>query len=85
MWFCSEHQEYMRQIHEAKDPRIREDLERELDALVLKMEAKGQQISKVRQHQQKVTTVCICMCSLSHFFSTRPVILFSNVCLFACL
>lgn len=64
----------MRQIHEAKDPRIREDLERELDALVLKMEAKGQQISKVRQHQQKVTTVCIFICSLSHFFSTIPVI-----------
>nr|KAG5700247.1 hypothetical protein BaRGS_007620 [Batillaria attramentaria] len=49
-----EHQEYMRQIHEAKDPRIREDLERELDSLVVRMEAKGQQISKVRQHQQKL-------------------------------
>ena len=44
----------MRHIHEAKDSQLREDLERELDALVLKMEAKGQQISKVRQHQQKV-------------------------------
>lgn len=49
-----EHQEFMRQINDTKDPRIREDLERELDSLVLKMEAKGQQISRVRQHQQKL-------------------------------
>lgn len=55
----SEHQEYMKQIHEAKDPRIREDLERELDILVAKMEAKGQQISKVRKHQQKVSDIFI--------------------------
>lgn len=49
----------MKQIHEAKDPRIREDLERELDILVAKMEAKGQQISKVRKHQQKVSDIFI--------------------------
>ncbi|XP_070191448.1 centrosomal protein of 57 kDa-like isoform X2 [Littorina saxatilis] len=49
-----EHQEYMRQIHEGTDQRVQEDLERELDSLVLKMEAKGQQITKIRQHQQKL-------------------------------
>lgn len=44
----------MHQVSEARDPRIREDLERELDGLVVRMEAKAQQISRVRLHQQKV-------------------------------
>lgn len=50
----SEHQEISNEINEATDPKIREDLERELEALVSRMEAKSQQISKVRKHQQKV-------------------------------
>ncbi|PVD29152.1 hypothetical protein C0Q70_11749 [Pomacea canaliculata] len=49
-----EHQELMHQVSEARDPRIREDLERELDGLVVRMEAKAQQISRVRLHQQKL-------------------------------
>ncbi|KAL3884055.1 hypothetical protein ACJMK2_030278 [Sinanodonta woodiana] len=49
-----EHQELSKQINEATDFRVREDLERELDALVTRMEAKSQQISKVRKHQQKI-------------------------------
>lgn len=49
-----EHQEISNEINEATDPKVREDLERELEALVSRMEAKSQQISKVRKHQQKV-------------------------------
>lgn len=60
----SEHQEISNEINEATDPKIREDLERELEALVSRMEAKSQQISKVRKHQQKVrqtkiSTTCL--------------------------
>ncbi|XP_046585534.1 centrosomal protein of 57 kDa-like isoform X2 [Haliotis rubra] len=49
-----EHQELVKQINEVADHRAREDMERELDSLIVKMDVKGQQISKVRQHQQKV-------------------------------
>ncbi|XP_071113318.1 centrosomal protein of 57 kDa-like isoform X1 [Haliotis cracherodii] len=49
-----EHQELVKQINEVADLRAREDMERELDSLIVKMDVKGQQISKVRQHQQKV-------------------------------
>jgi centrosomal protein CEP57 len=52
---CSEHQELSHEISEATDPQIREDLERELDALVTRMESKSQQISKIRRHQNKVS------------------------------
>jgi hypothetical protein len=52
--FFSEHQEISNEINEATDTKVREDLERELEALVSRMEAKSQQISKVRKHQQKV-------------------------------
>ena len=53
-FFFSEHQEISNEINEATDTKVREDLERELEALVSRMEAKSQQISKVRKHQQKV-------------------------------
>ena len=33
--YFSEHQEFSKEIGDTKDPRIREDLERELDALVI--------------------------------------------------
>ncbi|XP_076079412.1 centrosomal protein of 57 kDa-like isoform X2 [Mytilus galloprovincialis] len=49
-----EHQEISNEINEATDHKVREDLERELEALVSRMEAKSQQISKVRKHQQKL-------------------------------
>ncbi|XP_061171155.1 centrosomal protein of 57 kDa-like isoform X1 [Saccostrea echinata] len=49
-----EHQELSHEISEATDPQIREDLERELDALVTRMESKSQQISKIRRHQNKI-------------------------------
>ncbi|XP_005097145.2 centrosomal protein of 57 kDa-like isoform X2 [Aplysia californica] len=50
----SEHQDLMHQIHSCRDSRLQEQLEQELDVLVSRMEAKGQQIAKVRQHQQKL-------------------------------
>ncbi|XP_067842470.1 centrosomal protein of 57 kDa-like isoform X2 [Heptranchias perlo] len=46
-----EHQELVKQINEANTNAMREDLERELEALVKRMEAKGDQIAKVRKHQ----------------------------------
>ena len=35
--YFSEHQEFSKEIGDTKDPRIREDLERELDALISKL------------------------------------------------
>ncbi|XP_051510260.1 centrosomal protein cep57l1-like isoform X2 [Myxocyprinus asiaticus] len=49
-----EHQELVRQIDETAKRELREDLERELDSLVKKMEDKVAQISKLRKHQQTV-------------------------------
>ena len=43
----------MKQIQETEDPRLREDLERELDRLVARMETKGEQISALKGHQRK--------------------------------
>ncbi|CAL1539464.1 unnamed protein product [Lymnaea stagnalis] len=49
----TEHHRVLDQMHYARDMQIREDLEQELDSLVAKMAAKSQQISMIRQHQQK--------------------------------
>ncbi|XP_040282244.1 centrosomal protein of 57 kDa isoform X2 [Bufo bufo] len=46
-----DHQELVKQINEAHSDRLREDLEEELEALVRRMEAKADQITKVRKHQ----------------------------------
>lgn len=51
---CSEHQELVRQIDETDQRKLREDLERELDCLVRRMEEKAAQITKLRKHQQTV-------------------------------
>lgn len=53
----SEHQELVRQIDETDKRELREDLERELDCLVRKMEEKAAQITKLRKHQQTVRLV----------------------------
>lgn len=50
-----EHQELAKQVQEAEDSNLREDLERELDQLVTRMELKGQQISKLKRHQEKLS------------------------------
>ncbi|XP_068755513.1 centrosomal protein of 57 kDa-like [Montipora capricornis] len=48
-----EHRELSRQIQESGDPRIQEDLRRELESLEARMEAKGEQIAMVRRQQEK--------------------------------
>lgn len=50
-----EHEELLRQIKEAVDPRMRDDLERELECLVSRMEVKGDQISRLRRYQQMLS------------------------------
>ncbi|XP_074996212.1 centrosomal protein of 57 kDa isoform X4 [Calonectris borealis] len=46
-----DHQQLSKLVQEAPTIAVREDLERELEALVGKMEAKADQISKVRRHR----------------------------------
>ncbi|XP_069046215.1 centrosomal protein of 57 kDa isoform X2 [Lepisosteus oculatus] len=46
-----EHQELVKQIQEVRSDHLRHDLEREQEALVKRMEGKGEQIAKVRRHQ----------------------------------
>ncbi|XP_067841115.1 centrosomal protein CEP57L1 isoform X2 [Heptranchias perlo] len=49
-----EHQDLLKQIQGTKNTDVREDLERELDCLVKRMEKKGDQISKLKKHQNNV-------------------------------
>ncbi|XP_051880948.1 centrosomal protein CEP57L1 isoform X2 [Pristis pectinata] len=49
-----EHQDLLKQIQGTKNINVREDLERELDCLVKRMEKKGEQISKLKKHQDHV-------------------------------
>ncbi|XP_066275765.1 centrosomal protein of 57 kDa-like isoform X2 [Branchiostoma lanceolatum] len=49
-----EHQDLTQQIREAEDTLGREDLERELEQLVRRMEAKGEQIAKLRKHKMQL-------------------------------
>lgn len=51
----SDHQQLSKLVQEAPTIAVREDLERELEALVGKMEAKADQISKVRRHWLQVS------------------------------
>lgn len=51
----SDHQQLSKLVQEAPTIAVREDLERELEALVGKMEAKADQISKVRRHRLQVS------------------------------
>lgn len=49
-----EHQELVRQIDETDDREQRQDLQNELERVVMRMEEKGAQITKLRKHQQTV-------------------------------
>ncbi|XP_060799398.1 centrosomal protein of 57 kDa isoform X2 [Neoarius graeffei] len=49
-----EHQELGKQVQACRSDRLRQDLERERENLVKKMEEKGEQIAKVRRHQAQV-------------------------------
>lgn len=57
--FISEHQELVRQIDATHDRGLRDDLERELEGLVNKMEEKGAQIFKLRKHQKAVCKLLV--------------------------
>ncbi|XP_073518266.1 centrosomal protein of 57 kDa isoform X2 [Phyllobates terribilis] len=46
-----DHQELVKQMNEAHSQRLKEDLEEEVEVLVRRMEAKADQITKVRKHQ----------------------------------
>ncbi|XP_042312975.1 centrosomal protein of 57 kDa [Sceloporus undulatus] len=49
-----DHQHLAKLIHDAPTISIREDLERELEVVVKKMEAKVEQISKIQRHQARL-------------------------------
>ena len=50
IYINSEHQELVRHIQDANDNRIRRDLEKELEELVIDMENKGEQIAILKRH-----------------------------------
>ncbi|KGL83935.1 Centrosomal protein CEP57L1, partial [Tinamus guttatus] len=52
-----EHKELSKQIQETHNSEVCEDLERQLDCLVKKMEIKGEQISKLKKHQTSVQKI----------------------------
>lgn len=60
---ASDHEQLSKLIQEAPTTAVREELERELDALVGRMEAKADQISKVRRHRLQVSFFCLCSSS----------------------
>uniref|UniRef100_A0A8C5P7E3 Centrosomal protein CEP57L1 n=1 Tax=Leptobrachium leishanense TaxID=445787 RepID=A0A8C5P7E3_9ANUR len=51
-----DHQELVKQIHEAKSDQLKEDLERELEVLVRRMEAKADQITKLKKLVKELRT-----------------------------
>ncbi|XP_028656333.1 centrosomal protein of 57 kDa [Erpetoichthys calabaricus] len=50
-----EHHDLAKQIQAASSEQMRQDLERDLQSLVKRMESKGDQIAKVHRHQQQLT------------------------------
>ncbi|KAK3531625.1 hypothetical protein QTP70_025810, partial [Hemibagrus guttatus] len=48
------HQELGKQVQACRSDRLRQDLEREIENLLKKMEEKGEQIAKVRRHRAQV-------------------------------
>lgn len=51
----SEHQELVQQIDDITHQKQKQDLQRDLERLVARMEEKGVQITKLRKHQQTVS------------------------------
>lgn len=54
VFFLSEHQELVEHIDATEEREQRQDLQKELERLVARMEEKGAQITKLRRHQQTV-------------------------------
>lgn len=59
-FFVSEHQELVSQIDATQHHKQRQDLQKELERLVDRMEEKGAQITKLRKHQQAVCEPSLC-------------------------
>lgn len=51
----SQHQHLAKLIHEASTIALRRDLEKDLDMLVKRMEAKAEQINKIQRHRARVS------------------------------
>ncbi len=62
----SEHQELVKQIDETSKRGLHDDLERELDCLVKRMEEKAAQISELRKHQQTVSSYFV-IAEITHY------------------
>lgn len=60
---ASDHQQLSKLIEEAPTVAVKEELEKEREALVARMEAKTDQISKIRRHRLQVSFFCLCSCS----------------------
>lgn len=54
LFFHREYQDLLNQMKETESQSVCEDIECELERLVKKMEIKGEQISKLMQHQDSV-------------------------------
>ena len=59
-----------KQIQDTDDTKMREDLERELDELVTRMEAKGEQIARLKRH--KIQVCAIEMARFGHLMPLKP-------------
>lgn len=55
-FLCSDHQQLAKLIQESPTVELKDNLECELEALVGRMEAKANQITKVRKYQAQVTS-----------------------------
>lgn len=62
----SKHQELGKQVQACRSDRLRQDLEREIENLVKKMEEKGEQIAKVRRHQAQVSFILTLLTFIPH-------------------
>lgn len=60
---ASDHQQLSKLIEEAPTAAVKEELEKELELLVTRMEARTDQISKIRKHRLQVSFFCLCSCS----------------------
>nr|XP_061785709.1 centrosomal protein cep57l1-like isoform X2 [Nerophis lumbriciformis] len=67
-----EHQELVHQIDATQHHEQRQDLQRELEGLVARMDKKGAQISKLRKHQQTVHTLTQHSCNNNNNAAKKP-------------
>lgn len=79
--FYREHDELIRQVEDSVSVQERKDLQSEQERLLLKMERKGEQISKLYKHKSQVCfhicknyfPFCCCCCVPYRFLSLRQI------------